>query len=723
MNKNDDENNGNGNSNLNNDDDSNHDGNRDGDGNPNNDNVYNNNSNNSNNNNNLNSDNSDNDLIFNAPISINEVTEAIKKLKNGKAHGVDLILNEFIKSGSDKLHLIFTKLFNIIFESGIIPKDWSLGIIRPIYKNKGSRSDPNNYRGITILSCLGKLFTSILNERLNDYLDQNNILGNEQAGFRKNFSTTNHLFTLYGVIDILLSQKKRLYSAFLDFEKAFDKIDRSFLWQKLLASNINGKLLTVIKNIYSNAKSFVIANNTRSELFQINNGVRQGENLSPVLFAIFLNDMNNSLNDTLTGLNSVADVANTCGMNGDVINLFLKLFILLYADDTVIFTETPTKLQDGLNCIKKYCDKWKLKLNPSKCKIMIFSRGKVRVFPEFFIGNEKLEVVHDFMYLGTKLNYNNKMIVCQKDLCQRATRAMFCLLKKCSLNNLPLDVITDLFEKIVVPVATYGCEVWGFDTNDILEKMQMKFLKILFKLRKSTPSFLILGELGIFPLKTIIKCRVLNYWFKLNLPENANKLSSIVYKCLHKMYITGVHENSYLKFIHKSIIEVGLPYLWETHDMSTTNAHWFKSYVKMCIQDLFITEWSNKISNDSIYINYKTFKDRFCAEEYISLLPYNCVISMIRFRTTNNKLPVNTFRFLDIVRENRICTKCNIGSVGDEFHYILNCSYFNEKRKECLKYEYQNHPNQFKYKKLMNTKDKRELLKLKHFIDFINNSM
>ena len=242
---------------------------------------------------------------------------------------------------------IFTKLFNLIFDTGIVPKDWTLGIIRPIYKNKGNRMDPNNYRGITILSCLSKLFTSILNTRLNKYIEDNNILGKEQAGFRKNYSTTDHLFTLYGIIDILLSQRKRLYCAFLDFEKAFDKVDRAFLWQKLLVSNIKGKMLNVIKSIYANAKSFVIANNNMSDLFEINNGVRQGENLSPILFALFLNDMKDCLNDSttelnnsnaksdehtedttdeaITGLKSVADVARSCDMSNNDIDIFLKI--------------------------------------------------------------------------------------------------------------------------------------------------------------------------------------------------------------------------------------------------------------------------------------------------------------------------------------------------------------------------------------------------------------
>jgi sorting nexin-29 len=109
---------------------------------------------------------------------------------------------------------IYTKLFNLVLNSGIFPKDWSIGIIKPLYKNKGCTTDPNNYRGITLLSCFGKLFTGVLNERLKKFIEVFETVGEEQTGFRNGHSTLDNLFTLYGIIDILLFKKKRLYCAF-----------------------------------------------------------------------------------------------------------------------------------------------------------------------------------------------------------------------------------------------------------------------------------------------------------------------------------------------------------------------------------------------------------------------------------------------------------------------------------------------------------------------------
>ena len=88
---------------------------------------------------------------------------------------------------------VYISLFNIILKTGYIPDEWAIGKIRPIYKNKGDVTDPNNYRPITILSCLNKLFTTILNERLTDLLDENDMLNENQAGFRKAYSTSDHV--------------------------------------------------------------------------------------------------------------------------------------------------------------------------------------------------------------------------------------------------------------------------------------------------------------------------------------------------------------------------------------------------------------------------------------------------------------------------------------------------------------------------------------------------
>ena len=112
--------------------------------------------------------------------------------------------------------------FNLILDTGIVPNSWMVGLIIPLLKNKGDINNPENYRGFILRSCFGKLFTMLINSRLQSYLD------------RGGYATHDHIFSMHCIIDLFLSQKKRLYSAFEDYRKAFYTIDRSSLWQKLL---------------------------------------------------------------------------------------------------------------------------------------------------------------------------------------------------------------------------------------------------------------------------------------------------------------------------------------------------------------------------------------------------------------------------------------------------------------------------------------------------------
>ena len=136
-------------------------------------------------------------ITVSEPFTLEEITKGIKKLKNNKACGSDLIINEFIKNSPHKFIVLITEYFNVILNTGIVPSDWCLGVIQPIFKNKGTSDNPDNYRGITLLSCMSKLFTLLINDRLNAFLESNDFLGNEQAGFRQGFSTIDHLYTMF----------------------------------------------------------------------------------------------------------------------------------------------------------------------------------------------------------------------------------------------------------------------------------------------------------------------------------------------------------------------------------------------------------------------------------------------------------------------------------------------------------------------------------------------
>ena len=152
------------------------------------------------------------DEYLNCPISLEEINLAINKLKTGKSPGYDNVLNEYIITASNKINNLLLKLFNIILTTGIYPDPWKLGEIIPIYKNKGDNKDPSNYRPITLTSCISKLFSIILNERLSKYIE--NIINPNQGAFLKGSSTTNHLFALHSLIEYSKCIKKNVILCF-----------------------------------------------------------------------------------------------------------------------------------------------------------------------------------------------------------------------------------------------------------------------------------------------------------------------------------------------------------------------------------------------------------------------------------------------------------------------------------------------------------------------------
>ena len=299
---------------------------------------------------------------MNSEITGEEILKCISKLKNNKASGDDKIVNEYIKASADLLLPLYVKLLNLIFDTGIIPDAWLTGNIHPIYKGKGNNLDPNNFRPITILSCFGKLFTAVLNDRLTKFSDDFSVIYNNQSGFRKNYSTVDNIFILHIMFEFIKNKKrKKLFCAFIDFAKAFDSVWRNGLWYKLILNNINGKIYRVIVNMYNNIKSRVMYNDDSSDFFPCNIGVRQGENLSPLLFSLYLNDLTYFLcSKNIDGLSSISD-----SLQNDI-DMYIKLFILLYADDTVLMAETKEDLQCQLQYFSEYCDLWKLNVNVSK---------------------------------------------------------------------------------------------------------------------------------------------------------------------------------------------------------------------------------------------------------------------------------------------------------------------------------------------------------------------
>ena len=251
-------------------------------------------------------------------------------------------------------------------------------------------------------------------------------------------SSVDNIFFLHGIINHLLNKGEKLFCAFVDFTKAFVYLVRDIIWFKLIKLGVRGKILDIIRSMYQNVKSKVKYDNSISSSFECSLGVRQGEYLSPFLFAVYLNDLEDEF--SLKG-NDGIDI----GM--------LKIFMLLFADDIIIFARSAEELQNNLGHLHKYITRYRLIVNTSKTKVMVFRRGGI--LPrntKLYDNNFELAIVNTFSYLGIVCSTSGSFSKCQKTLSGQATKAIFQLNSYLyHLTNITPKHKLELFDKLLHP--------------------------------------------------------------------------------------------------------------------------------------------------------------------------------------------------------------------------------------------------------------------------------
>ena len=505
-----------------------------------------------------------------------------------------------------------------------------------------------------------------------------------------------------------MSRGQKLYCAFVDYKKAFDTVWRNGLWNKLINSNVNSRILTVIQNLYKSAKSCVEVNGDRSPLFACSIGVRQGENLSPFLFNIFLNDLSDFMqSEGFEGLRNLDMLSNTRFYRE--LGLHVKMFLLLYADDTIIVADDQKGLQKGLNCLEQYCNVWKLSVNISKTKVLIFSRGKCRNNINFIFKNEPVEIVTEYTYLGIVLNYNGKFSVAIKRRHDQASKAMFAIIGQCRKLDLPCDTALELFDRIVVPIMLYGCEVWGFGNIDILERLQLKFCKILLKLGKRTPSCMIYNELGRYPIAISIKSRMLSYWAKLTVCK-VTKWCSILYQIIYGLVTEGYISSDWCNFVKDILDKTGNSFLWL--QQRQIDPKWLKDNVNQILKDQFKQSLNEMIYENPKCLTYRCFANEHSYKGYLNELCPSKSLAIMNFRMGNTKLPAVKGRLFDLDVDRWKCNLCDMNDIGDELHYVLKCPHFSRYRRKNLPSVVYSTVNTLNFSRAMNPTNLTELSQL-----------
>ena len=458
--------------------------------------------------------------------------------------------------------------------------------------------------------------------------------------------------------------------------------------------------------MYSNIKSCFSLKNTKSDFFYSNCGVRQGENLSPVLFSLFLNDLEEYLKD----INSTGVQLSDPNIDP---TLYIEILLLIYADDTILISDDPQKLQNTLNNFASYCKDWKLNINTEKTKVMALGSKTKNL--HFKIMNKELEIVKSYKYLGTHFSSNGNFKASRLYLADQAKKAMHLLYKRISNLNLPPDLAFKLFDHTVLPILLYSVEIWGYESVNYLEQIHCNFIKKKKKiqLRKSTPNYMIYAESGRYPLEITVKCRMIGYWNSLLI----NSKSKISYRIYQYMLNIPNFNSNWINYIKDILNSCGMTDIWLNQNNITCKN--IKKLVKQSLLDQYLQKWHVSTQESNKGKSYYHLKQNLEMPKYLTKLKTIDYLNSLKFRTGNHHLPVETGRWNNIEYSQRKCTLCNLNDIGDEMHMLLICPHFEQTRKSFIKKYYFKHPSMYKFIELMRNESLKILINISKFIKVI----
>ena len=328
-------------------------------------------------------------------------------------------------------------LFQKSVNESYLPKSWRDANVTPIYKNKGSKHLPNNYRPVSLTSIICKILETIIKDEVIDHLKRNNLYKHQHA-FVGQRSCITQIIEALDTWTSIMEEEDTLDSIYLDFAKAFDSVPHQRLLTKIKALGIEGKVLAWLDAFLSNRRQCVIVNGSTSGWSDVISGVPQGSVIGPVLFIIFINDMPNHINN----------------------------FISLFADDAKLFgkSTTPTdraSIQEDLNTLQDWSEKWQLSFNASKCKTLYLGKENVR---------------HGYSMASSSGQVTLEQTTCEKDLgvlvddklsfdehisqAVKKANSKLAMIRR-TFTHMDKNMLVQLYTSLVRPILEYGNVIWS----------------------------------------------------------------------------------------------------------------------------------------------------------------------------------------------------------------------------------------------------------------------
>ncbi len=387
----------------------------------------------------------------------------------------------------------------------------------------------------------------------------------------------------------------------------------------------------------------------------------------------------------------------------------------MYAYDTVLFSETAIGLQRMLDALHMYSSEWGLTVNAKKTKVVVF-RNSWQLNPNdvWLYNGDAIEIVNTFKYLGMLFSYNGKFNITQKQLSEQGRKAMFLLMREIHQHNFNIDTLLHLFNTYVGSILNYASEVWGFHKAPDIEKVHLSYLKRILCVKRSTASAVVYRELGRLSMQTHRKFRILKYWLKISSCDN------IIIRTIYNIQFedsNGINNINWLSSVKSLLCDIGMYEVWLDQG-HTINKQYFLRMVRERLSDNFIQSVESLIQESTKCLLYKHLVDTWVVQPYLceQRIPEYYRKAITKIRLSSHKLSVESGRFNNIERENRVCTMCNSHELEDEYHFILTCPRYRELRAIYIKRYYVNRPSMFKMTELFKSENPSILCNLGKYI-------
>lgn len=565
-----------------------------------------------------------------------EVKYFIKRLKKSHVSHCG-ISGKFLQLIAKQISAPLARLFNNLFSIGHFPSVWKIGQVTPVYKRNGSKVDKNNYRPISILPSLSKVYESIIHARLLDHCSDHDIISHRQAAYLKGDSTITQLIYLVHKIKMSWGEGKITQCAFLDISAAFDKVYHNGLITKLEQIGITGTYIELFKSYLNGRRQRVAVEGKVSDEAEVHAGVPQGSRLGPLLFIIYIEDITKDLESE----------------------------ILLFADDTTLFAagtdpfETSMIINRDLEKINNWAKKWKVTFNAKKSQDVIFSSKVLHNSPPLMLNNTVIERVVSHKHLGIYLTQNLDWSLQVHEICLKASRKLYVLRSIKFLDRQTLDM---LYKLTVRSVLDYGLPLYGNNLRVTelkrFENIQYRAAKVVTGALHLTSKESLDKELGWESIKTRCDFLGLSIFHKIHSRGTRPLIRTCLPSpCLNERY-PNRHTGGYQNYVYKgmSFAKSFFPYF---------SSLWSKLPKES--RKLPLTEFKQFLKT---YLKPPRIKHFNAGSKEGNLL-------MTRIRLKRSLLFSDLFRIGK--HDSPLCLGCNKAETGK--HFLTDCKKFTDERK------------------------------------------